>query len=558
MQSIYYRTMEILRWIFGVVPRSAIGSPVVFRVVHYTFWALVIIVAGLCSTWVRPESSLADYDWWFVRRFWLGIVIFLMYLLGKATVYVLGLLKTEDRPEFEDIERCWFAGMEALERERLDFQWIPVFVVNGLTAQQERSMFRAADIPWRVVAPPLEDTAAVLRFYANDEQIFLSCTGVGAINRQLNKPVDAGGAQTTSIAGSRSMSGAGTGTLRSPGGGAPPAAGPLGTQVAPSAVPAPRAGGGTMVAPPSATPPPPAPAAGGILGTLRNVGTFIAQNTMLPGAMARVSASAAKSTTVSAITPEEIAFGLKRMEYLADLLLRDRHPYCPINGMIQASPLDWSEDERSTAELSPVAVHDMRCLHSRLGLQFPIAFLLTGLDKLDGLPGFVRSCGELEPRFKASRAGSRFPAGAPVNEENAHWVINRSLSWFRGWVYAVFAKDLKNPENKKLYHLLCELQQRRDRLVSQLRLSFSGVSRNPNPRLVGYYFAATGDASSYQGFIKGLLLRLVSAQGDVAWHPEHIRGDEKSRKFAYLLFALAAVIVAVSILYGVAKSGAGA
>ena len=112
----------------------------------------------------------------------------------------------------------------------------------------------------------------------------------------------------------------------------------------------------------------------------------------------------------------------------------------------------------------------------------------------------------------------------------------------------MFAKDLKNSENRRLYHLLCDLQQRRDRLATQLRLSFAGVSRRPNVRLSGCYFAATGDASNYQGFVKGLLMRLVSTQGEVAWHPEHIRRDIRSRRMAYVIFATAALLLVAGVV----------
>jgi len=570
LRIIFYRTLEFFRWIFGIVPKSSIGgSKVVFRIVHYTFWILLIVLCGIFSTYVRDPADLANAGYGpFVRRFWLGIVVFLFYILGKAVVYVLGLLRIEDRPEFEDIERCWRAGMEALERERMDFQWIPVFLVNGLTAQQEKAMFKAADLSWRVIAPPLEDSAAVLRFYANEEQVFISCNGIGAMNRQVSRPVDLTPAQTTSISGSGPGAAPNpAGTLMSPGvgGGVPvaPASTPIGTQVGPAG--GAPAGGGTMIAPPGGIQAPPAAAqaadagsggAGGqgILGTIRSMGNFVAERTMMPGAMGRVAAglgsggSEKKSVGINPIDPEEIEFAAKRLEYVCDLLLQERHPYCPINGMVQASPLAWSEHDRAASELSPIAVHDLRKVHDRLGLQFPVAFLFTGLDQVAGLPGFIRRCGELDPRFGASRAGSRFPAGAELSEDNCNWVIDRGLSWFRGWVYAVFARDLKQADNKRLYHLLCNLQQRRDRLSTQLRLSLSGVSRNPNLRLSGCYFAATGEASNYQGFVKGLLLRLVSTQGEVAWHPEHIANDKSSRFWGYMLMVLAAIFLVGNVI----------
>ena len=578
LRIFFYRALEFFRWIFGIVPKSSIGgSKVVFRIVHYTFWVLLIVLCAIFSPWVRDPDAIRNAGRGdFVANYWLGILVFLFYVLGKAVVYVLSLLRIEDRPEFEDIERCWRAGMEAFERERMDFQWIPVFLVNGLTAQQEKAMFKAADLSWRVIAPPLEDTAAVLRFYANDEQVFISCTGIGAMNRQVSKPVDLGPTQTTSMAGGGSGRGGGAamGTLMSPGvgGGAPPAAGnsPLGTQMAPGGGPPAGGpvGGGTMVAPPGGmtapAPPAPTPEGGsggggggqGILGTIRSMGTFVAQRTMMPGAMGRVAAgfggaaggSSRQPAGINPIDPEEIEFAGKRLEYVCDLLMQERDPYCPINGMIQSSPLAWSEHDRAASELSPISVHDLRKVHDCLGLQFPVAFLFTGLDQVAGLPGFIRRCGELDPRFSASRAGSRFPAGAEISEDNCNWVIDRGLGWFRGWIYAVFARDLKQGDNKRLYHLLCNLQQRRDRLSTQLRLSLSGVCRNPNLRLAGCYFAATGEATNYQGFIKGLLLRLVTTQGEVAWHPEHIARDKRSRSLGYVLMICAALLLVGNVI----------
>lgn len=555
----FYRVLEAFRWIFGFVPKSAVGSPVVFRVVHYTAWFLIILLAGIFSPVFRDPDKLRQAHYGpFVQNFWLGIVIFLCYLLGKAIVYVLGLLRIEDRPEFEDIERCWFAGMEALDRERLDFSWVPVFLVNGLTPKQEKSVFKAVDVAWKVVAPPLEDTGAVLRFFANDDQIFISCTGVGAMNRQLTKPLEISAPGQSSIAGGN-MGGAPTGTMMSPGSGpsgpAPPppvSGGPLGTQVAgPRPGGAPPAPTGTIPAGPA---PAPAPAGGGggVLGTIRSMGSFVAQRTMMPGGMSRVAAASndgnANKAQAAIIRPDEVEFGLKRMAYVCDLLLRERHPYCPINGMLQASPLEWSGEERLTNELSPVAVHDLREVHSKLGLQFPVAFVLTGLDQVSGLPGFLRRCTELEPQFKQSRAGSRFSSGAEISEKNCEWVVDKGLRWFRDWVYAVFATNLRDADNRRLYHLLCELQQRRERLSSQLRLSFAGVSRSPTVRLAGCYFAATGEASNYQGFLKGILQRLVDTQAEVAWHPEHIQRDASSKRWAYVLFTVAALLLVGHVL----------
>src|SRR5690606_37588905 len=116
-----------------------------------------------------------------------------------------------------------------------------------------------------------------------------------------------------------------------------------------------------------------------------------------------------------------------------------------------------------------------------------------------------------------SRAGSRYPAGLPVDEKSVRWVVERSLQWLRDWVYAEFAKNLASPQNRRLYQFLCALTQRRDRLCRELQFVFANPEAATVIRLSGCYFAATGNEISRQAFTHGVVQRVMDEQNDVAW-----------------------------------------
>ena len=45
--------MEWIKWMFGVVPRSAVGSPRLYLIVHYSFMALLAILFSVFSEQIR-------------------------------------------------------------------------------------------------------------------------------------------------------------------------------------------------------------------------------------------------------------------------------------------------------------------------------------------------------------------------------------------------------------------------------------------------------------------------------------------------------------------------
>ncbi len=199
MSSFFYRVYGWIRWLFGVVPRSAIKSSTLYLVIHYTIVTVVTLLLAYFSDRISdPEEWNLPY--YFLRRFWWGIMFLLVYLFIRLVIYLIGLLRIHDEPEFEDIDRDWMAGMAGLQREGLDLRWLPAFIINGLTPEQERSVIQGSRLNWKVIAPPLEERSAVLRFFANDDAVFISCTGVGAMTWALRHR-DVGAASACAVPG---------------------------------------------------------------------------------------------------------------------------------------------------------------------------------------------------------------------------------------------------------------------------------------------------------------------------------------------------------------------
>lgn len=555
MSSYFYKALEWIRLLFGMVPRSGFGSTKIFLVLHFCFMGLIAIVLAYFTPEIRGSIGFLDKPFpgipnW-VERTWCGVAFVIVYCIIRIVLYLLELLGIEDDSEFPDIEDDWRDILVALDRERLPIDDVPLFLVNGFTPEQEQSSFESSsNIDWKLISPPLTQKSAVIRAYASDEAIFLCCTGIGAVNFQQGKvstesktvsavPFNAGGGVTgTRPAGSldatfeRARSVTGTN----------PAGGQL--SATPPARPA-------AAAPQSSA----APAAPGVLG-----GFF---GTIAPGGLKRAMETFAslRSSDVKGygkkrlarLDDTEMMLGVRRMQFLCGLIKESRWPFCPINGMLQGIPFSWAEDQEYAKNLAPSVREDIIAVHESLQLQFPLVAVITELDDVAGMREFILRAERLQPGLRLSRAGSSFAAGADVSDKHAAWLIERAMQWFRGWVYSAFSHDIHNRDNQKLFSMLCAINQRQEAMVTLLREAmYKAVT--PQPRLQGCYFCATGRASTEQGFIRGVLDKLPESQGEVAWTPQLRKSQQRSGNLAWG-FLVAAGVLAIATIFLVMNLG---
>jgi hypothetical protein len=568
MRWFFYKALEWIRLLCGVMPRSGFGKQKIFLFVHYFFVLLIAVLLAVFS------DSITKYIWsdepwqntgWARDYFW-GLVFINVYLIVRLVLYLVSLLGIEEGSEFPDIEEDWNQVIDALDREKLHISDLPLFIVNGLTPQQEQIIFqKAARVTWKAVAP--KGSSALMRAYISDDQekgaIFLCCTFVGATNLQQGKENSSSSWQST-----EGPSEDFDGTL---------AAGQLSDMLAPA-----RSPGGTSNADDMAfasdTSDPTATARpvesprqqqqqqqsagndggglGGFLGTLVPGGLEQAMNTMQGLRVGLVETDSRKQ--LEPLSDVELMMGDRRMTFLCQLIAKARGTVVPINGLLQAIPYSWAlADETAngkTRTLSTALHTDLAAIHQSLQLQFPVIAVTTELDEVAGIQEFLTRLDKDKAGLRHSRAGHRFAPGADVDLRNAKWLVNGAMQWFRGWVYAAFARDLDNANNRNLFQMLCEVSQRQKSLTSLLWRSLSEVS-TPPLRLYGSYFVASGKSTQRQGFVQGVLSKMVDVQGEVAYTPQARKQQQRNQIVGWTLFLLAAVLGVASVVLFVQTSG---
>jgi len=533
--SILMKMMEWVRWMFGVVPRSSVGSPRLYLIVHYSFMAFLAIMFAVFSDRIR---SLVGFpvDMAHLRpsidHILCGILFVLGYVIIRLVLFLMSLLGIEEESDFPDIESDWNEIQTAFARERIHIDELPLFLVNGFTPQQEQSAFEAAsNIEWRVIAPPLAQSSAVIRAFAREDAIFICCTGIGTTNCQQGKVTDV--VDSNSSDSGIFRPGAGVTGTRRPGEMA---------EVMSNA----RSATGTSraMAAPFAEPSSPPKGMGAFFGTMAPGGLKRAMETF--STINRGSLKGYGKKRLLPLSDVESMVGIRRMQFLCNLISKARKPYCQINGMLQAIPFSWTSEVDYARKLAPAIKDDLIAVHETFQLQFPVVAVVTEMDSVTGMRDFLLRAERMQPGLRLSRSGSSFASGADVNEKNAEWIVERGMQWFRGWVYTAFSSDIDNRDNQKLFQMLCEISQRRLGLITLLRDSMYRIVQ-PSPRMHGVYFCATGRASTEQGFIRGVLDKLPESQGMVAWAPQLLRAQQRSKTLS-ICFLVGAVVLSLTAI----------
>jgi hypothetical protein len=68
------------------------------------------------------------------------------------------------------------------------------------------------------------------------------------------------------------------------------------------------------------------------------------------------------------------------------------------------------------------------------------------------------------------------------------------------------------------------------------------------PLLAGVAVAAVSLDPDRRAFVRGLIDRVVSLQGELEWTPDSIAADERAKKVARLLAVAAGVLVTASVM----------
>lgn len=505
----------------GSVPTHWRGNPWFFRILHYS---VILVIAGLLAVFTNGTQvttfwgiTIDAVDGKFpppVRRYWFVLIFLLSYIAIRFLIYLIGLLRESDGSDWPEIDAAWQTGLDGLEREGLDFQRLPIFLVTGLTLQSERRFFEGCQWQWSVIEPPA-DRPTPIRFYANREGIFLACSGISASSLQAwNTRSSSSVAPAVAEGNSPASPGLAPGTMR----GVPAAA--IDHTSTPRGFSA------------------------GLGGTLKNIASMV-QATLGPRALSGISPTETPSNPdMRAISGAELEVCRSQMAHLAMILRRDR-TYCPINGVLQLIPFDWVTRRRQHVTLVRSVRKDYEALSQTLHLQFPVVLGLVGIDELAGYDSYIRRCRDLDPQSLLARAGTSVATGAIFDEATSSYVSQMISNCFRDKAYESFLADLDNRSNSRVYNLVCALDDEVDNLKHLLQ-----ALGNPHPqplsevRHAGAYLAGLGEVSEHRAFLLGLLAKMLNEQNQVAYTAAELRRDRLMYLMAIILFIASAGVFA--------------
>ena len=505
-----------LRWLVGLGIKPAKIPAWVYQTIHFLVIALITILLAIFSRQIMGETTTITGSSWIIKNvvnpYFVGVLFLLGYISIRLIIFVIKLFMMREESEFPDIDAAWAAGLEGLVKGGLDLHSLPVFLITGLTSEQEPFFFSGVRFNADVVAPGPDDKFMPLRIYANRDAIFIVCHGVSAVCRQL-------GVVPVSTSNPSMSQGNVMATLQ----------------------PGQNVGsGGTLH---------PVQSAGHEM-TLQPGQNLSAGGTLQPGQSAQT-LQPGRSSQSSLASPERILPNLserelfeckRRLRYLCRLVAKARMPFCPINGMLHMVPLGWSR--RSDQGVFTSVQQDVRVVHEQLQLMLPVVCFFSGLNEMGALQEFLERSREVNPRFGPyARAGSHFPMGHPADPPAVKWVVENSVEWFRRWIYSAFAKGLSNPSNAKLYRMLCELGELQPQLRELISSAFGDTIHGDVIRLSGCYYGGFDSASRRFVFAKDIIDKMINEQDDVAWTHNRMRKDFLLRNWSYILYITIAILV---------------
>src|SRR5262245_50195918 len=432
--------------------------------------------------------------------FWSPLLFLLVYFLIWTAWWIWKLLMEEPEPStFPDIDTAWKEATRALAQAGIRLTDWPVFLVLGRPEAPEEHLFSAAQLQLVVKQTP-PGPHVPLHVYASRDAIFITCPGASLLGKH---------AAYLALEDIDELGAGGEGEGEVPGGDQTIRPSRKEKKVIERLV---KIGGRQM-----------------------NVLERRAARRELEKPMPDLLKNAAEVETLQA-----------RLSHLGRLIVRDRQPFCAINGVLVLAPIggtDTSYDAQQTAE---ICARDLATVRQMLKMQCPIFVLACDLEALPGFSEFIQ---RVPAKERAGRLGQRFPL-APLDtggdkvmeqvDESIHHLCN---NYIRDWVYRSFQADgLEDNKataiNTGLYLFLDEMRARKKNLG---RILTHGIAKEgPAPLLYGgCYLAATGaDKDRSQAFVAGVFKRLLENQSYVTWTDEALNEDRRYHRRANVGYVL--------------------
>jgi len=509
-------------------------------------WAIHILVVALILGvlfYVQHLEYLQPYlrgPLTITRDLWLPLLFVLVYLLSWLGWWMWQLLQPEGGPAFPDIDAAWEEAVAALHSQGIDLTEAPLFLVLGRPAGGEMALFEATRLSLPVRNAPARPDAP-LHVFGNRDAIYVTCAGASLLGRQAAvlaeepapSPFDdrgpasgdgfsrGGEDEVMQSIGMRSIG------VHSVGVGAAgmdeireilrraEAEGRTTTEAEKQRIEQLMGGGGAAARPAKARP-----------QLLRD------------------------SETTERLTA--------RLEHLCGLILRDRSPWCPLNGMIVLVPLAATDNDEDANHTAEVCRRDLDTVRRAARIQCPIVILLSDMERAVGFPDLIAAFPKDE---RHNRLGRSFPMAPDLDPAKAAQLIAAIPGWI---VHSLLASRLYKflrldqpgrsesdgtalEVNYRLLQLLQRAREREKRLGLILTRATEG---DPDERMLfwGCYLIAAGqDRDQEQAFVPGVFQKVTQNQHCVSWTQQALADEATYARWTqYGYVALAAFVALVA------------
>lgn len=510
-------------------------GPQLRRLLHVVLLVTILALAGFINYYFDLDKLLRAPGLPWLPRVWLPVLLLLIYVLFWLGWWLWQLLQPQEEASvFPDIDEAWAEAVKSLEQGNIGLTEAPLFLVVGKPAAPEEALFAAAHLNFTVKQSPRRSDAP-LHVYANRDGIYVSCGGASLSGRQANILYsESGGAGDSAYGGVDSDQ-----------------AGSSSEDQFKTVQP-----GGLMKEMQA------------VLARAREQGRDPGQLTEeekreIRGLVAQEEAHRGGRKTGPRPqilrNAEEVERCSARLRHLCRLIVRDRRPYCPANGILFLVPYAGSDSEEDANQTGGAIHQDLANIRAVLRVHVPVFAMICDLEKADGFKEFLERFPQDQ---RQRRIGQRFPLCPDLPDDKLVPAIDSSVQWifqtiFHREIYKLFRVESPGREevnhvvagNCRLYQLMAQMRERQKRfgrIVSRaLVLEASGP-----PLFGGCYVGATGsDPSTEQGFVAGTFRRLTENQDYVSWTDEALAEEADYHRLT--TYGYIGIVVLVLVLVGV-------
>lgn len=538
MQTLVMFGVSFVTWLRGliglVLPMFAEAAdfrswPKWLRIlVHVVILGVILYALWMLNNDDRVQRLLKSKAINAIREIYLPLIFLLIYVISWLGYYWWVLFNKGDSAEFPDIENAWDDAIRRLAQSGYKLGDVPLYLVLGKPSSGDDALFLASGQRIEVRAPMAADSP--IRIFAGPEAIFVCCSGAstwGSFADALSNP---------EIGGVVDQSGGGGAATITPG----QALQGVDENIQDEFYRLLQIRSDRPLSPEEDA-------------RLRELGELI-QSAKASGGIRRVS-----------LSNEVLASGPRRLAFLCKLIMRDRRPWCPLNGMLVLLPWGTLESEEICRTALSVLATDLATARTTFRQRYAHFVMVCDLEQAQGFDEFRRG---FPKEMLKQRIGQRLPVVPDRPPEEVPAVMEQAADWIRlnvlaSWVIKYLRLDWP-PEsrpsgsfipahNQKLFAFLHEMFIRGPRLGRVLSRgmpvepsALAGDNLAALPLVAGCYLAATGRDEKHQAFVAGVFQRLAESQSAVSWSAEAIVEDRSYAQWALLLYVAAMLLLAIS------------